>query len=137
MHLSLDCQCATYSSGPPSKQLMAALCWAQHSSYDLPQSLEAYETAIKLVSKVAGLEQTIQKRHTNLLDISDLVTSAVACAFKFGKLELALEWFEEGRCLIWSQLNNLQTPLDALFAHDPDIAHDMLRVSRALEIAGS
>jgi hypothetical protein len=101
------------------------------------QSLEAYNTAIQLVSQVAGLEQTIQKRHTNLLDISDLATSAAACAFKFGRPELALEWLEQGRCLIWSQLNNLRSPLDTLFAHNPEIAHDMLRVSRALENAGS
>ena len=50
---------------------------------------------------------------------------------------MALEWLEQGRCLIWSQLNNLRTPLDTLFAHDPEIAGDMLRVSRALENAGS
>ena len=86
---------------------------------------------------MAGLEQTIQKRHTNLLNISDLVTSAVACAFKFQRSELALEWFEQGHCLIWNQLNNLRSPLDALFSHDEEIAHDMLRVSRALENAGS
>ena len=99
--------------------------------------MEAYNTAIQLVSQVAGLEQTIQKRHTNLLDISDLVTSAVACAFKFRRPELALEWLEQGRCLIWSQLNNLRTPLDALFAHDSELACSMLTVSRALEYAGS
>ena len=99
--------------------------------------MEAFNTAIQLVSQVAGLEQTIQKRHTNLLDISDLAASAAACAFKFGRPDLALEWLEQGRCLIWSQLNNLRTPLDALSAHDPGIARDMLRVSRALENAGS
>jgi hypothetical protein len=99
--------------------------------------LNAYNTAIQLISQVAGLEQTIQKRHSNLVDISDLVTSAVACAFKFRRPELALEWFEQGRCLIWNQLNNLQSPLDVLFAHNEEIACDMLRVSRALENAGS
>ena len=135
--LSIDRRCATYSSGPPSIRLKAAIRWAQHSSCDPPQSLEAYNAAIQLVSQSAGLEQTIQKRHTNLLDISDLAASAAACAFTFGRPELALEWLEQGRCLVWSQLNNLRTPLDALFAHDPEIASDMLEVSRALEIAGS
>ena len=86
---------------------------------------------------MAGLEQTIQKRHSNLLDISDLVTSATACAFKFRRPELALEWPEQGCCLIWNQLNNLRSPLDALSAHNEDIGRDMLRVSRALENAGS
>ena len=86
---------------------------------------------------MAGLEQTILKHHTNLLDISDLVTSAVACAFKFRRPDLALEWLEQGRCLIWNQLNNLRSPLDLLSAHNEEIASDMLRVSRALENAGS
>ena len=136
--LSIDRQCATFPSGPPSIRLKAAIRWAQISSdYDPPQSLEAYNTAIQLVSQVAGLEQTIQKRHTNLLDISDLTASAVACAFKHGRPSLALEWLEQGRCRIWSQLNNLRTPLDAIIAHDPEIAHEMLRVSKALENAGS
>jgi hypothetical protein len=132
-----NCQCAAYSSGPPSKRFKAAILWAQYSSYDPPQSLNAYNTAIQLVSQVAGLEQTIRKRHSNLLDISGLVTSAVACAFKFRRPELALEWLEQGRCLIWNQLNNLQSPLDTLFAYNEEIASDMLSVSRALENAGS
>jgi hypothetical protein len=44
--------------------------------------------------------------------------------------------FEQGHCLILSQLNNLRTTLDTLFVHDPAIASDMLRVSKALENAG-
>ena len=135
--LSINRQSATYSSGPPSTRLMAAIRWAQYSSYDTSQSLEAYNTAVQLISQLAGLEQTIQKRHTNLLDISDLATSAAACAFKLGRHDLALEWLEQGRCLIWSQLNNLRSPLDTLFVNDPEIAQEMLKVSRALENAGS
>ena len=66
---------------------MAAIRWAQYSSfYDPPQSLEAYNTAIQLVSQLAGLEQTIQKHHTNLLDISDLAASAAACALNLEDL---------------------------------------------------
>ena len=137
--LSIDRRCATCSSGPPSRRLMSAIRWARHS-YDPAQSLEAYYTAIQLVSQLAGLEQTIRKCHTNLFEISDLATSAAPCAFKFGRPDLALEWLEQGRCLIWSQLNNLRTPLEklgALFSHNPEIAREMLTVSRALENAGS
>ena len=83
--LSIDRRCATYSSGPPSVRLKVAILWVQHSSYDPPQSLEAYNVAIQLVSQLAGLEQTIRKRHTNLLDVSDLAASAAACAFKIRK----------------------------------------------------
>ena len=135
--LSIDRRCATCSSGPPSRRLMSAIRWARYSFYDPAQSLEAYHTAIQLVSQLAGLEQTIRKRHTDLLDISDLATSAAVCAFRFRRRELALKWLEQGRCLVWSQLNDLRTPLDALFTHNPDIAREMLTASRALENAGS
>ena len=138
--LSIDRRCATYSSGSPSTRLMAAIRWARHSkSYDPPQSLEAYNTAIQLVSQVAGLEQTIQKRHTNLKlhDISDLAADAAAWAINLGKFTLALEWLKQCRCLIWSQLNQLQTPLDTLFARDPNIASHMSRVFAASESRGN
>jgi len=124
--------------GKPARRLDAARKWAQLcQKFDRPQLLDAYRTAIHLLSEVAGLEQTIKSRHTNLLDISDLSSSAAASAFDLGSPELALQWLEEGRCLVWSQLNNLRTPLDTLRAHDPAIADEILRVSRALENAGS
>ena len=87
-----------------------------------PQILNAFETVIHLLPLVVGLEQTIQKRHTNLLNISDPSVEAAANAFKFRQHETALEWLEQGRCLVWSQLNNLRAPLDDLFAHDPALA---------------
>ena len=52
---------ATYPSGPPSRRFPAATIWARWSQIsNLPESLIAYNTAIQLVSQVAGLERTIQ-----------------------------------------------------------------------------
>ena len=129
---------ATCSIGKPATRLDAARKWAQWSrKFDQSQMLDAYRTAIHLLLEVAGLEQTIKSQHTNLLDISDLSSSAAASAFDLGSPELALEWLEEGHCLVWSQLNSLRTPLATLHAHNPAIADEILRISRALEIAGS
>jgi hypothetical protein len=50
---------------------------------------------------------------------------------------MALEWLEQGRCLVWNQLNSLRTPVDNLRAHDQNLAEELLAVSRALENAGS
>jgi len=69
--------------------------------------------------------------------ISRLSTSAAATAFRYGEHELALEWLEQSRCLVWRQLNDLRTSLDDLHMHDPALADNLLRVSRALENAGS
>jgi hypothetical protein len=133
-------QSATYLSGPPSVQLNAAKKWAHFSNRSDSHSfqlLEASHTVIHLISLVAGLEQTIQKRYTTLMNISELSASAAATAFSYGEYDLALEWLEQGRCLVWRQLNDLRSPLDNLRIHNPALADDLLQVSKALENAGS
>jgi len=93
---------------------------------------------IRLASQVAGLEQTIRIHHLNLfLNISDLSTTAAAAALSFGRHGTAVEWLEQGRCLVWSQINNLRTPLGSLRDHDSVLADDFSAVSRALEKSGS
>ncbi|KDR72557.1 hypothetical protein GALMADRAFT_753547 [Galerina marginata CBS 339.88] len=129
---------ATYVSGSPSIRLEAAARWARlATTFDSSQLLEAYGTVIDLISLVIGLEHTIRKRYTNLINISQLSASAAVAAFSSERHDLALEWLEQGRCLVWSQLNDLRTPLDDLRIHNPTLADDVLRVSRALENAGS
>jgi hypothetical protein len=133
-------QSATYLTGSPSNRLKGARLWGScylKSYFHSFQLLEAYRTAIYLISLVAGLEQTIQKRHTNLIYFPQLSGSAAATAISYGEHDLALEWLEQGRCLVWRQLNDLRTPLDDLHMHNPALADDFLRVSRALENAGS
>jgi tetratricopeptide (TPR) repeat protein len=97
MALSKYHQSATCISGSPSQRLDSAIQWAKLSA---PQSLDAYTIAIQLVSQVAGLEHTIQKRHGSLTNISDLAAAAATCAFKLGRPDLALEWLEQGHCLV-------------------------------------
>ena len=129
---------ANLNSGFPSVRLNAAKHWVKLSQiHDSTQLLDAHQTTIHLISHVAGLEQTIEKRHNNLIEISTLSTSAAAVAFASGETGLALEWLEQGRCLVWSQLNDLRTPFDTLQSHDPEIANELMNVSRALENAGS
>jgi len=134
-------QCAEGRSGPPSFRLDAAKQWATCASkMNLSESevMTAYETAVRLASQVAGLEQTIQIRHSNIIaNISDLSTTAAAAAISFGRLGTAVEWLEHGRCLVWSQFNNLRTPLDDLRDHDQELANHFSAVSIALEKLGS
>jgi len=131
---------ATSPFGPASRRLNAAynwtrLCSVAESLYD--QSLDAFKVAVELLSQVAGMEQTVQKRHASLMDHLGLSTAAASVAFHFGKPEMALEWLEQGRCLVWNQLNSLRTPVDDLRAHDQNLAKELLAVSGALENAGS
>ncbi|PPQ68743.1 hypothetical protein CVT25_012837 [Psilocybe cyanescens] len=124
--------------GLPAMKLSAAQRWAQlaHKT-DQSQILEAYHTIIHLISQVAGLEKPVQNRYTNLINISELSSSAAAAAIDLGRHDLALEWLEQGCCLVWNQLNDLHTPIDGLHEHNPTLANDIVRVSMALQNAAS
>ncbi|TFK23356.1 hypothetical protein FA15DRAFT_467127 [Coprinopsis marcescibilis] len=131
---------ATSPVGPPSVKLTAAEYWAtlshQHFT-DAPETLLAFETAVKLVPAVAGLEQTVQHRYSTLHNISTFSLSAAAAACSLNRPDKAVEWLEQGRCLVWNQLNNLRTPLDSLRVHDSALAQRVSYISKSLEIAGS
>ncbi|KDR81061.1 hypothetical protein GALMADRAFT_61169 [Galerina marginata CBS 339.88] len=130
-------QAATQVIGPPSICLQAALSWASLSEkFHTSDVLDAYQTAISLISHVAGLEQTIQTRFNNLIKWSNLSISAAAIALSYKEVEKALEWLEQGRCLIWNQISNLHNPLDDLKAQDPALANYFLELSDALHHSG-
>ncbi|KAF8951900.1 CHAT domain-containing protein [Flammula alnicola] len=129
---------STSSSGIPSVRFEAARIWCGLCrKYDPSQALDAYAVVIELVSRIAGVEQTIQKRHEKLADISDLSVSAAAAAFSAGRYETALEWLEQGRCIVWSQINALRSPIDELRMYDEPLANRLYHLSRSLENAGT
>jgi hypothetical protein len=115
----------------PSLQLMLSLV------HDHSHTLSDFALAISLLSEVAGLEQTIHRRHANLHGHTDLVGSAVATALHFNQADLALEWLEQGRCLVWNQLNQLRTPIDNLCMKNPSLADHFINTASALESYGT
>ncbi|KAF5320590.1 hypothetical protein D9611_013755 [Ephemerocybe angulata] len=128
-------------TGAPSARLTNAILWAVGSvipvTAGLPlnfeKSLEAYETAIKLLPLAAGIDQTPERRHEVISPYSGLVSGAAAAAFACDRLDKALEWLEQGRCLVWNQLNGLRTPVDDLRTYDSDLADRVTMISTSLE----
>ncbi|TFK19235.1 hypothetical protein FA15DRAFT_648667 [Coprinopsis marcescibilis] len=130
----------TSLAGPLSIKFDAAKRWAilSHNYFPAsPETLLAFETAVRLVSVIAGLEQTVQHGHSTLHSISTFTLLAAAAACSLERPDKALEWLEQGRCLVWSQLNHLRTPLDDLRVANSSLADRYSDISRALEIAGS
>ena len=124
--------------GPPSTRLHAAQKWASLSAIrDLPQSLTAYDVVINLISHIAGVDRTIEQRHSHLTEFSETTTSAASAAFAQGEISKAFEWLEQGRCLVWGQLNQLRTPVNNLSEHDKHLAQRFMDISSALESSGS
>ena len=84
------------------------------------------------------MENTIERRHQILVDYSDLSIAASGAALSLDRPDKALEWLVEGRCIVWSQINQLRTPLDKLRAHNlGHLADRLSTVSKELETAGS
>ncbi|TEB25858.1 hypothetical protein FA13DRAFT_1896426 [Coprinellus micaceus] len=129
----------------PPRYMILASAWFQYFTSRLlndfyPCStsvLTAFGTALDLLTSIAGLEQTVQHRFTMVGEFLSIPGEAAAAAFRLGRPDRALEWLEQGRCLVWGQQSQLRTPLDALNAHDPALAARLLFVSQHLESAGS
>jgi tetratricopeptide (TPR) repeat protein len=127
---------ATLPSGTWMTRLIAARQWAKYAP-DPNEALDAYRASVELVSVAASLRFTIQRRHQHLLETADISRAAAAVALSAGKVEQALEWLEQGRGLVWSQLSQLRAPIEALRAQHPELAERFITVSKGLENAGT
>jgi tetratricopeptide (TPR) repeat protein len=129
---------ALFSHGYTARRVEAARKWADLArTFDIESSLDGYERAIDLISAFVGLEQTQSRRHENIAQISDLSRAAAATALEADQVTRALDWLERGRCLVWSQLSSLRTPVDQLRLVDEQLAERLVAVSKALETSGS
>ncbi|KZV68360.1 hypothetical protein PENSPDRAFT_634477 [Peniophora sp. CONT] len=69
------------------------------------------------------LGYNVIQRYKESAKLHDLIKTAVATVIECGKLELAVEWLEEGRALVWSQILSLRAPFDDLSQQQPDLAY--------------
>ncbi|KJA22791.1 hypothetical protein HYPSUDRAFT_138698 [Hypholoma sublateritium FD-334 SS-4] len=129
---------AAVANGTPSICLKSAETAAELSLiHDKSHCLNDFSIAINLLSEVAGLEQTIHQRHANLHGHSEFLALAVATAFNFSRFDLALEWLENGRCLVWNQLSQLRTPINSLHIKHPSLASHFIQVANTLDFYGT
>ncbi|KAF6756102.1 TPR-like protein [Ephemerocybe angulata] len=131
---------AHYPFGHPDIRLQAAKNWAEllekHNPVS-PDILTAFDTVIRLITLMTTLDQVLENRYSRLVNTSGLALQAASAAFALERVDKALEWLEQGRCLVWRQLTSLRTPLDDLRRHDGHLADRFLELSRKLEGAGS
>jgi tetratricopeptide (TPR) repeat protein len=120
----------------PGAKLQAAIRFARHC-VDATQIMSAFDAATDAAAMMVGLGQTIRERYSRIYGFSEMPLEAAAVACRSGRPDKALEWLEQGRCLVWSQLNYLRTPLETLRGHDPALATSIADVSKRLEEAGS
>jgi tetratricopeptide (TPR) repeat protein len=125
---------AMFRQGSPAMRFKAAEDWVFMASLIGHASLlDAYECAIALMPLVAWLGLPIADRHQHLVRIGGLARNAAAVAISFGQYDKALEWLEQGRSIVWTQILQLRTPVDQLRDTNPDLADRFLQVSRLLD----
>ncbi|CAE6473647.1 unnamed protein product [Rhizoctonia solani] len=113
----------------PRIRLDAALDWARLAiGQNMPQELnhlQAYQTEMELIPEVIWLGITVEERYAALELLNNVVNKASSAAIQDCRYELALEWLEQGRCIVWNQILALRTPLDELRIAHPSIAYQL------------
>ncbi|KAG8718702.1 hypothetical protein FRC08_004609 [Ceratobasidium sp. 394] len=129
-------QAARSQVGDPRDRAGAASQWAVASLKCQPQSsLEAYQYFMSLIPQVVWLGLAAQARYERIADVSKLTLEAATVAIHFQKYEQALEWLDQGRSIVWSQLLQLRQPLDELQNVDPALSEELVLIANELQSA--
>ncbi|KAG9121017.1 hypothetical protein FRC07_003213 [Ceratobasidium sp. 392] len=126
------------TSGPPSTRLLAMYDLAKLTNdFDYAQSLVALGLLMDFLPSVIWLGKTVHLRYKDLTTIQNMGIMAAAKAVQMGDGNLALQWLEQGRSIVWNQTLKLRTPLDDLRLVDKALADRLEEVSLALDNAGA
>ncbi|KAG8741173.1 hypothetical protein FRC10_003218 [Ceratobasidium sp. 414] len=128
----------TSLDGAPSRKMAPLLLWARAAClYRRPDILEAYSHIVELIPQIAWLGSTVNRRYEHMATLATESTEAVTVAIDLKRFDLALEWLEQGRSVVWSQMLQLRTPVDDLRIVDATLANSLEEVARQLESSGS
>ncbi|KAG8966853.1 hypothetical protein FRC03_011267 [Tulasnella sp. 419] len=96
--------------------------------------LRAYEKALELADQYLLIRSSISSRHQLLPSIPlSLASDAAATAITTGDVKKAVEFLEQGRTLLWSQMGRYRTSLQALRNVDLELAQKFGKLSEQLE----
>ncbi|CAE6467096.1 unnamed protein product [Rhizoctonia solani] len=139
LHISLNSfRKATKLAGAPRDAFDYALRWTQiASTHSLLNCIEAFQTAIDLLPHFIWLGTTTTQRYQDLSLADNVAIRAASAAILASEYNLALEWLEHARCVVWNQSLMLRSPLDDLKLSYPDLATQLQSVAHQLNHANS
>ncbi|KAF8133237.1 TPR-like protein [Boletus edulis] len=136
--ISLYSHAASVPIGPISVRFRVSLNWilcARRMHH--PSLLRAHSVAINLFPQLAWIGLSLTHRYAELKQGANVVCEAAAGALDSGFPELAVEWLEQGRSVVWGELLQLRGPYEQLPSAHPDHARRLQELSAALEDAGA
>ncbi|KAJ6553714.1 hypothetical protein DFH09DRAFT_1366096 [Mycena vulgaris] len=108
--------------------------WARKAaSFHHSSAMEAYQSSIDLLPRLASLDLHIRKRHEALSRSRGLACDACSHAIQEDQFDKAVEFLSAGRTVFWTQALQLRTPLDELHSVAPHLALKLRTISNALE----
>ncbi|KAG8958782.1 hypothetical protein FRC03_008818 [Tulasnella sp. 419] len=118
----------------PRDRFRLSLAWIekQHGA----SGLKAYQKCLELSDRLVLVRPSITSRHQFLSSVSSLlVTEAVASALIAGEVERAVEFLDQGKSLLLSQVGRYRTSIDELKEVNPGLAEEFTRISEQLELS--
>ncbi|KAF8599952.1 TPR-like protein, partial [Ceratobasidium sp. AG-I] len=123
-------------TGLPSDRFEAAREWAGLLSVrGLSSSLPAHHISMQLLYEVVWLGTTSARRYERVTEVGAVAVEAAAAAISAQEYNLALEWLEAGRSIVWNQTLQLRTPVDTLTKVNPELGLKLQQVCSDLERA--
>ncbi|KAJ2913898.1 hypothetical protein MD484_g6511, partial [Candolleomyces efflorescens] len=133
----------------PSKRLDIALvclggmlqgpgAWERitYDSTDSQPVLVLSRILLDSISRLAGLETTLDNRHRILRKWAKEVRLVSGLAAIMGRIDCTLNWLERGRGVVWNQLRGLRPSLEKIQSHSPVIAARLKSLTQRLKLSG-
>ncbi|KAG8948705.1 hypothetical protein FRC03_000588 [Tulasnella sp. 419] len=103
-----------------------------------PTLMDAYTISLELADQYVLVRSSIASRHQILLEVpATLATNAAATAISSGNLPRAVEFLEQGRSLLWSQISRSRISLHRLEKVNPGLADEFAELSKQLEASAA
>ncbi|KAF9062539.1 CHAT domain-containing protein [Rhodocollybia butyracea] len=124
---------------PVSDCLKAVKNWVKFTrvhQHFAQSNLDAYITGLSLISRSLSMMPIISLQYQHLsstINLPEFVSDGASAALYLRQLPLAVEFIEQGRGLLWSELRGLRTPMDSLHARDPSLADELRKINHQLE----
>ncbi|KAG8728708.1 hypothetical protein FRC11_010367, partial [Ceratobasidium sp. 423] len=131
-------QASKLSSGAPRNVFQHALKWANlAANHNSLNCIEAYHVTMSLLPQFIWLGSSTTQRYQDLSTARNLALQAASAAILHSDPQLALEWLESARCVVWNQSLMLRSPLDHLHSSYADLASRLKSLSKQLHAASS
>ncbi|KAF8675704.1 TPR-like protein [Rhizoctonia solani] len=123
-------------SSRPLDKFIAARRWARLArSSSKSDCLEAFGVAMGLVPHVVWLGATLSQQYSEVQSIGRFASEAAAAAITHKEYSKALEWIEQGRSVVWSQLLRVRDPLESLHKQHPSLGEELKEIAKKLDKA--